>query len=105
MLHGSSHSGSCKQPRFHTVALVSEALPRSHMLIRSARYHGYELHLLVLNNQERNNFVSSRVHSMLKFLKVQCKRSVVMFVDAYDVFFLNPARVALGRTLGILYSE
>lgn len=81
---------------FHAVALVSEPLPPSQMLVHSARTFGYDLQLLVLNHS-KDNFVSTRVGATLPFLRSRCKTSVVLVLDAYDVFFRMPASEALRR--------
>ena len=83
-------------PRFYAVALVSEPLPRSHILVHSAHKFGYDLRLIVLNHS-KDNFVSSRVGAALPFLRKRCASSVVMMLDAYDLFFRRPASVALSR--------
>ena len=94
--HHASSSSSCT-PSFHAAALVSETLPSSHMLVRSAAYFGYDLHLLVLSDHSKENFVSTRWRAALDFLRSRCDKSVVMLLDAYDVFLLMPAAVALAR--------
>ena len=83
-------------PKLYAVALVSEPLPSSHMLVESASRFGYDLRVLVLDHS-RSNFVFTRVSAMLSFLQAQCQQSVVMLLDAYDVFFYMPAEVVLQR--------
>ena len=68
------------------------------MLVRSAAHYGYKLRVLVLN-QSRDSFVYSRVEQQLAFLRAQCERSVVMMLDAYDLFMNLPAEAALQRFL------
>ena len=60
-------SSSCA-PDFIAVALVSEPLPPSHMIVHSAAKHGYDLRLLVLNHS-KTNFVSTRMAATLPFLR------------------------------------
>ena len=83
-------------PKLYAVTLVSEPLPSSHMLVESASRFGYDLRVLVLDHS-RSNFVFTRVSAMLSFLQAQCQQSVVMLLDAYDVFFYMPAEVVLQR--------
>lgn len=90
-----ARAASCKE-HLLAVALVSEPLPSSHMLVTSARLQGYDLRLIVLNHS-RTNFVYTRVEATHAFLRAQCGSTVVMFVDAYDVFFRMQATDALQR--------
>ena len=104
-----SHVGT-RQPatRLDTivaVALVSEQLPRDHMLRTTCLYHGFDLRLLIMANftdaissrQQVNNFVSKRVALLLAFLERCDDKQVVLYTDAYDVFFLQPAALTLKR--------
>ena len=83
-------------PAFFALAVVSEELPRSHMLVQSAEHYGYNLRLLIVNHTKANVY-STRISALLDVLRAACSRSVVMLLDAYDVFFNMPASVALRR--------
>jgi hypothetical protein len=89
-------TGVCT-PEFLAVAVVSEPLPSDHYLLRSAAMHGYNLHLQYMKRQNFGDFVTQRFHAMLAFLRRQCADSVILFVDAYDVFFNAPAARAIQR--------
>ena len=88
-------------------ALVDTPLPHSHMFWRTATHHGYDVRVVRMGNYTTynaaaprgvNNFVSIRVAASLEFLRSSvCDDDVVMLLDAYDIFFLEPATTALQR--------
>ena len=90
----STASSSCTA-KFIVLALVSEPVPEGHMFKLSAARHGYNVHYEYL--PRTSEFVYARISKSASFLSEQCSRSVVMLVDVYDVFFNEPADVALRR--------
>ena len=66
------------------------------MLVKTAALFEYPLELLVLNHS-KSNFVSSRLEATLTFLRAQCESSIVLVIDAYDIFFAQPAGIMLDR--------
>jgi hypothetical protein len=82
-------------PPLVVIAIVTDAMPSEHMFVRSARYYGYPLRFGYLNRS--STFNAARLQRKLELLRSTCTHTVVMVVDAFDVFFNQPATEALRR--------
>ena len=84
-------------PPLVVITVSSDPLPAQDVFMRTAAMHGYPLRFGYLNRS--NNFVSERLHMQHALLRATCNTTVVMVVDCFDVFFAQPASLALSRFL------
>ena len=91
---------SSAESAVHVVAVANDELSPAHIFRHSAALNNYTVHLMLINRSnvaERLSPHSQKPRKLLHFLRSQCPRTVVMLVDAFDVFFHRPASIALHR--------
>lgn len=82
------------QPTFTVFSVANHALPPEHEFIRSAAIHGHTVHFAFVNKSTRSP-LAAKPGLLLQYLRLQCPRSVVLMVDAFDSLFLGPASTML----------